>query len=78
MLTSDEIEREVIAYVENCGCREQFASKSGLLQQLAEHGTERPYVLAALDRLIDRGSLTLTEGRQRVGLRNIEERSGGI
>ena len=77
MLTSDEIEREVMAYVENSGFREQFGSKSGLLQQLAEQGTERPYVLAALDRLIDRGSLTLCEGGRRVALRNIKEGSGG-
>jgi len=76
MLTTDEIEREIIAYVENCGFREQFATKSGLLQELAERGIERPYVLAAIDRLIDLGSLTLTEGGRRLGFCD-QEGSGG-
>ena len=69
MLTSEQIEREVMAYIENCGFREQFATKSGLLKHLAEQGTPRPYVLAAIDRLIDSDEITVSEGGQRFTLR---------
>jgi hypothetical protein len=69
MLTSEQIEREVIVYVDSTGFRKQFATKSALLQHLAEQGTPAFYIMAAIDRLIDRGEIIASADGQRLTLR---------
>jgi len=68
MLTSEQIEHEVVAYIENRSLRDEPSTKSGLLQSLAEAGTPKPQILAALDRLLDSGDVALDLNGSRLTL----------